>query len=201
MPRRSAEAKAQTHAQILQHASQVFRARGSGVGIGDVMKDLGLTAGGFYRHFESKDDLFVKAVSASLIEIAERLERVALKAPKGRELEAVISAYLSPEHLRHPEAWCALATLAPDVSRLPSAVRRRLDGAMELYQGKLARFMPGADDSERGQQFLILFSGMAGAIAMLRVLGDKVMREQALAMTRNYYLTTFARAGSQETGD
>jgi TetR/AcrR family transcriptional regulator, transcriptional repressor for nem operon len=195
MPRRSAEEKAHTHEQILERASRAFRTHGSGVGIGEVMKDLGLTTGGFYRHFDSKDDLFVKAVSASLIEIAERLERVAMKAPRGQELAAVITAYLSEEHLRHPETWCALATLAPDVGRLPSATRRQLDAALQTYQRKLSRFMPGEDDTQRGAHFLVLFSGMAGAIAMLRVLADKGMREQALAMTRDHYLKTFAGSG------
>jgi TetR/AcrR family transcriptional repressor of nem operon len=194
MARRSAVDKAETHQKIVQRASEVFRAHGTSVGIGEVMKKLGLTHGGFYRHFASKDELLVEAVAQSLIAMAEKLEGVAAKAPPGAGLAAIIGAYLSPEHLRHPESWCVLATLAPEISRLPVRVRKRLDAAMQQYMLRLGRYMPGESDAERAKAFLLLFSGMAGSIAMARVISDPQTREQILAMARDYYLTTFAPA-------
>jgi hypothetical protein len=94
--------------------------------------------------------------------------------------------------LRHPETWCALATLAPDIGRLSASVRKRLDRAFAGYLGRLAAYMPGNDEQERGQNFIILFSGMAGAMAMARALGDRDMRERVLTVTREHYLTVFA---------
>jgi TetR/AcrR family transcriptional repressor of nem operon len=196
MARRSAAEKAETHERIVQHASEIFRARGSGVGIGDVMNELGLTHGGFYRHFESKEALLVEAVAQSLTEIAVKLEHIAEQAPAGTELAAIISAYLSTDHLRHPESWCVLATLAPELARLPPGVRKKLDAAMQMYMQRLARFMPGSTDAERAQSFFLLFSGMAGTIAMTRVVADARGREQMLVMARAYYLKTFADAPS-----
>jgi TetR/AcrR family transcriptional repressor of nem operon len=114
MARRSAAEKAETHERIVEHAAQAFREHGSGVGIGEVMKELGLTHGGFYRHFESKDDLLVAAISQALSEVADRLERIAEKVEPAKRLEAIITAYLSTEHLRHPETWCALALYGAD---------------------------------------------------------------------------------------
>ncbi len=199
MARRSAADKADTHEQIVQRASEVFRAHGSGVGISDVMKELGLTHGGFYRHFTSKDELLVEAVAHSLVQLADKLERVAEKAPRGTELAAIIGAYLSPEHLRHPESWCVLATLAPEIGRLPAVVRKRLDGAMQQYMQRLARFVPGTTDVERAKAFLVLFSGMAGAIAMTRVISDPQARDLSLTTARDYYLTTFTGAAPPAT--
>jgi TetR/AcrR family transcriptional regulator, transcriptional repressor for nem operon len=194
MAKRSVAEKAETHERILRHASQAFRAQGSGVGIGEVMKELGLTHGGFYRHFESKDDLLVEAITLSLNEIADRLERVAEKAEEGKRLEAIITAYLSTDHLLHPEVWCALATLAPDIGRQHTNVRKQLDGALQSYMEKLSKYMPGKNGQEQRDNFLILFSGMAGAMAMTRAVGDKGMREHILDLTRRYYLEAFAKS-------
>ena len=192
MARRSAADKAQTREEILLRASQAFRAHGSGVGIGEVMKELGLTRGGFYRHFASKDELLIEAIGLSLSEMANRLEQAAERAEPGTQIQAIITAYLSSEHLRHPETWCALATLAPDIGRQSATVRKRLDGALLAYRERMAKYMPGSDPSERAATFVILFSGMAGAMALARAIGDKDMREKILALARDYYLKTFA---------
>lgn len=197
MARRSAEDKAQTRQDIVRQASRAFRARGGGVGIGEVMKELGLTHGGFYRHFEGKDDLFVEAVALALGEIADRLVRVAEKAREGERLEAIIGAYLSPEHLHHPETWCALAAMAPDIARQSTAVRKRLDGALASYMEKLKPYMPGSTAQEQQANFILLFSGMSGAVAMARAIGDKAMREQVLGLARDYYLRVFAGASQR----
>lgn len=193
MARRTAAEKADTHSAIVKQAAKLFLERGSGVGIADVMEDAGLTHGGFYRHFENKEDLVVEAVSLSLEQLADRLTRAAERAQTGHELEAIISAYLSTEHLAHPESWCALAALAGDLGRLPARARKRLDTALSEYMGRLIQYMPGRTIEEKRRDFVVLISGMAGAIAMLRAFGDKGMREGALAMTRDYYLSTFAR--------
>ena len=192
MPKRSAADTARTHDTILQHASQTFREQGASVGINELMNALGLTRGGFYRHFESKDALFIEAVALGLDEMAGRLTQAAQAAPPGQQRSALITTYLSPEHLQHPETWCVLAVLAPEIARLPPDVRQRLDGAMQRYREGLAPFMPGDTPQEKSQQFLLLMSGMAGAIAMLRVFSDEQMRLEMLAMTRQHYLKLFA---------
>ena len=194
MAKKSAAERTDTHLKVLQQASKAFRKQGSGVAINDVMKQIGMTPGGFYRHFDSKEDLLVDAIALALREIADRLDEVARRAEKGKELEAIVTAYLSSEHLLHPESWCAMAALGPDISRLPAAIRKRLGEAMQYYSERLSPFMPGANRDEQGRNFLILFSAMAGAIMMLRVLPDPAAQEQMLGMVRNYYLATFAQS-------
>ena len=191
MARRTATEKSNTHAQIVREAANLFRAHGSAVGIADVMDGAGLTHGGFYRHFENKDELIVEAVSQALRDLSERLTHAAQRAERGRELEAIITTYLSSEHLAHPESWCALATLSGDLARLPSRVRKRLDVVLDEYMRRLIGYMPGSTLDEQRRNFVVLISGMAGAIAMIRVFGDKEMREGALSMVRDYYVKTF----------
>jgi TetR/AcrR family transcriptional repressor of nem operon len=191
MAKRSVAEKAKTHEKILRHASRAFRARGSTVGIGDLMKDLGLTNGGFYKHFASKDHLFVDAVVESLRQSGDRFEAIAERSPKNKRTEAIITAYLSKEHLLHPESWCTLAAMAPDIARQPVAVRKKIDGALMLYMQRIARYMPGDTEQEQRKNFILLFSGMSGALAMARAFGDSGIRDKVLAMTQNYYLKTF----------
>jgi TetR/AcrR family transcriptional repressor of nem operon len=136
--------------------------------------------------------LLVEAIARSLDEVTERFDTIAEAAAPGKALEAIITAYLSAEHLRHPETWCALATLAPDIGRQPATIRKRVDVALQRYMGRMSRYMPGATENERRGNFVILFSGMAGAMALTRACGDKDMRERILSTTRDYYLSTFA---------
>ena len=191
MPRRSAADKAKTHEKILSHASREFRARGSSVGIADVMKEIGLTQGGFYRHFGSKDELFVDAIALSFRELGDRLERVAESVPYEEAAEAIIDAYLSMDHVRHPETWCALASLAPDIGRMPVSVRKRIDSATMWYMERMSKYMKGADAQEKRHNFILLFSGMAGSVALIRSLGDSGMKEQALMLAKSHYVRVF----------
>src|SRR5215472_3322938 len=126
-----ARQKAETHEKILAAAAQSFRERGSeSHGIGQVMKELGLTKGGFYRHFKSKGDLYAAAVARAFEELGNRTQAVAEAAPKGAELRAVIEHYLSAKHLNAPGTGCPLAALAPEFARQPLEVRKRINRSM-----------------------------------------------------------------------
>src|ERR1700739_5131293 len=101
--RYSPEHKAQNHENILSVAARSFREHGADIsGIGTVMKKVGLTKGGFYRHFESKDDLFVEAVARALEEMGRSTLEVAKSAPEGQALRVIIERYLSARHANSP---------------------------------------------------------------------------------------------------
>src|SRR4030081_2532891 len=103
--RYSLEHKAQNHEKILSVAARSFREHGGdSSGIGTVMKKVGLTKGGFYRHFKSKDDLFVEAVARAFDEMGRGMLEVARSAPEGQALRAIIERYLSPGH-RIRQEW------------------------------------------------------------------------------------------------
>lgn len=190
-----AKQKAETHEKILAAAAGSFREHGSELnGIGQVMKKLGLTKGGFYRHFESKGDLYAAAVARGFEELGNRLVAVAEAAPKGRELQAVIEDYLSAKHLNAPESGCPLAALAPEIARQPLHVRKRINQSMLAYRDRMLPFIPGRTGEERRARGFILFSGMAGILVAARTIADPQGRERMLAAARSFYVETFASA-------
>ena len=117
-------------ARIVRAAARRFRSRGGeGAAIWDLMRDLRATHGGFYRHFDSKEDLFAEAFADGLEQVADRLVRAAEAAPGGGELKALIDAYLSPEHCDDVANGCPVAVLTAEVTRRPAATRRAFQQA------------------------------------------------------------------------
>ena len=191
--RYSPEHKAKNHERILSVAARSFRERGADTsGIGTVMKKVGLKKGGFYRHFKSKDDLFVKAVARALDETGRAMEEVAESAPEGQALRAIIDRYLSVGHANSPGAGCVRAALGPELARKSLAVRHRIEALLEGYRERLSPFMPGNTQEERRAQCRLLFPSMAGMLMMVRVIPDAQRREQRLAEARNFFIKCFA---------
>ena len=193
--RYSAEHKAQNHEKILSVAARSFRERGGdSSGIGTVMKKVGLKKGGFYRHFKSKDDLFVEAVARALDETGRGMEEVAKSAPEGQALRAIIERYLSVGHANSPGSGCVRAALGPELARKPRSVRKRIVALLEAYRERLQPFMPGQTRDERLGKIRLLFSSMAGVLMMIRVTPDPQLREQRLMEARNFFIKSFAEA-------
>ncbi len=186
--------KSKTHEKIVDAASRSFREHGSeGQGIASLMKDLGLTHGGFYRHFESKDDLYVDAVTAALQKGADRFTGVMKAAPKGGEVRALIDYYLSAEHLNEVGGGCVMAALAPEISRQPTAVRRGINATMKAFSERIIPFLPGASKAEKRRNFYVLFPGMAGVLMMARAIADPAVRNEMLSAAKRFYKEAFAR--------
>src|SRR6516164_2678140 len=177
--RYSLEHKAQNHEKILSMAARSFRERGGdNSGIGTVMKKVGLKKGGFYRHFKSKDDLFVEAVARALDETGRGMVEVAKSAPEGQVLRAIIERYLSVGHANSPGSGCVRAALGPELARKPLAVRRRIEALLEAYRERLLPFMPGQTQEEKRRKIRLLFPSMAGVLMMARVSSEPQRREQ-----------------------
>src|SRR5215468_6335697 len=130
--RYSREHKAHNHENILSVAARSFREHGGdSSGIGTVMKKVGLTKGGFYRHFKSKDDLFVEAVARAFEEMGRSMVEVAKSAPEGQALRAIIEHYLSVRHAGSLGNGCVFSALGPELARKPVGVRRRVETSLE----------------------------------------------------------------------
>lgn len=186
--------KAETREKILAAAARSFREHGSeNNGIGRVMKELGLTKGGFYRHFRSKGDLYAAAVARAFEEMGNHAVAIAETAPKGQEVRAIIEDYLSSEHASHPETGCPLALMAVEFARQPPEVRKRINQSMLAFRERMLPYMPGGDVEEKRRRFFFLFPGMAGTLIAARAIVDIHRREQMLAAARSFYLETFAR--------
>src|SRR5262244_3310916 len=191
--RYSLEHKAQNHENILSVAARSFRERGGdSSGIGMVLKQVGLTKWGFYRHFQSKDDLLVAAVARAFDEMGRGMVEVARSAPEGQALRAIIERYLSAGHANSPGSGCVRATLGPELARKPLSVRKRIEALLEAYRERFLPFMPGRTQEEKRRKIRLLFPSMAGVLMMARVSSEPQRREQFLMEARNYFIKCFA---------
>jgi len=174
-------------------AARAFREKGGDTsGIGKVMKKVGLKKGGFYRHFRSKDDLFVEAVARALDETGSGMVQVAKSAPEGQALRAIIERYLSTGHANSPGTGCVRAALGPELARKPIAVRRRIELLLQAYRERFVPFMPGRTREEKLAKIRLLFPSMAGVLMMARVTSDVHKREQILSEARDFFVKSFA---------
>src|ERR1700739_4590859 len=186
--RYSPEHKAQNHEKILSVAARTFREHGGdSSGIGTVMKKVGMKKGGFYRHFKSKDDLFVEAVARALEETGTGMVEVARSAPEGQALRAIIERYLSAGHANSPGTGCVRAALGPELARKPVAGRTRIESLLEAYRDRFLPFVPGETREEKQAKIRLLFPSLAGVLMMARVSSDPQRREQILRTRQNFF--------------
>ena len=184
--------KARIHRRIVRNASRQLRAKGlNGPAVTTLMKAAGLTHGGFYRHFGSRDDLVVEAVEESLQELRDRLIAAAKQAEPGESWKAMVRSYLSLERCDRPDEGCPIAALAPDMARTPPALKQRIAAAiLKLRQGLLP-FMPGRSAEEKAANFLAIFSSMVGTITLARTMPDPAVRQRILNTVRDHLLQSF----------
>ena len=192
--RYSREHKAQNHENILAVAARSFREHGAdSSGIGTVMKKVGLTKGGFYRHFKSKDDLFVEAVARALDDLGRGMLEAARSAPEGQALRAMIEHYLSTRHANSPGSGCVVSALGPEFARKPLSVRKRIEALLDTYRERLLPFAPGQTREEKRMKLQLLLSSMAGVLTRARVTSSPARREQMLAQAREFFVRTFTK--------
>src|SRR5579871_3979337 len=172
------EHKVEVHRKILKDASRRVRAEGiAGVAVSSVMQDAGLTNGGFYKHFASKDELLAESLSEAFREMSDRLTQVAEQSEPGMAWKALVKAYLSPEHCDHPEAGCPVAALAPELARAGHVMKGAIRREMLQYKNRMLPLMPGRRAADRERAFSAIFSTMIGAVAVARILPDQAERD------------------------
>jgi TetR/AcrR family transcriptional repressor of nem operon len=184
--------KVEIHQKIVKDASRRVRAKGLAcAAVSAVMQDAGLTHGGFYKHFGSKDKLLVETLSEAFREIAETLVHAAEQSPPGAGWKAIVKAYLSPEHCEHPEHGCPLAALAPELGRADRAMKVEILEELIKYKDRMLPFMPGRRAADKERAFFAIFSTMIGAVAIARILPDQAPRARVLASARDFLLRSF----------
>jgi TetR/AcrR family transcriptional regulator, transcriptional repressor for nem operon len=186
------EHKVEIHQKIVKDASRRVRAEGiTGAAVSAVMRDAGLTHGGFYKHFGSKDELLMQSLSEAFLEIADRLAQAAETSQPGTAWKTIVKVYLSPEHCDHAEWGCPLAALAPELGRADKAMKAEIFGELMKYKGRMLPFMPGRRTADKERAFLSIFSTMIGAIEIARILPDEAARARVLASARDFLLHSF----------
>lgn len=186
------EHKVQTHRKIVQDASRRVRAKGlTGAAVSAVMQDAGLTHGGFYKHFASKDELLVESLSEAFREMTDTLADAAQRSRPGTAWKTIVNLYLSPQHCGHPERGCPVAALAPELARTGKALRRRISAEMVAYRSRLLPFMPGRRTADKERACVAIFSVLIGAVAMARIFPEPAERERVLSTAREFLLRSF----------
>ncbi|WP_420144919.1 TetR/AcrR family transcriptional regulator [Sphingobium sp.] len=178
----SRDQAARNREKVVDTASRLFRARGvEGVGIGELMRECGLTHGGFYNQFESKDALAAEACAASFANSARRWRMVADQADGGGAASAIAADYLSARNRDAPESGCALIGLGPD------AARRGGDLAIAFREGfeTLAAILQQSQPDMERQAVLARMAQMVGAMMLARGVADMALAEEIMAASRD----------------
>jgi len=190
--RYEADHKARTHQRILRNAARELRAKGlNGPGVAGVMKASGLTVGGFYKHFQNRDHLLVEAIEEGLTDFGGKLFAAMKQAAPEERWKEIVKWYLSEDHCRHPDTGCPLAALAPDIARAAPAIKKRIAGIMKERRRRLLEFMPGRNAAEKGRNFNVMFTAMAGAVSMARIMPSPAERRRILSSVRDHLLKGF----------
>lgn len=181
---RSQEEKARTHERILRIASKRLRETGlNGIGVADLMKEAGLTVGGFYKHFESRDALVAEAVGASM-GIWEAKREAAEQAGTALRLDSLLDDYLGTGHRDHPGVGCAFSALAPDLARADAKTRRCATEQLRRNFDTLAGLLGDSGDGSARARAILAFSAMVGALSLARVADDDALSREILETVR-----------------
>ena len=176
--RRSRADKALTHSKILAIAAKRFRERGlDGIGLAEVMKEAGSSVGGFYKHFDSREELVVEAL-AEAFKFLDRMES------KSKDLQTLLKAFLSDEHYSEPGAGCALTALMNDVSHASGAVRTLYTQRLKQTLGYYADHLDAASDEARRKRAILLFCAASGGLAISRAVNDPSLTKEILDALR-----------------
>ena len=187
--------KEETHNRLLKKAAEEFRRNGvQSTGIAPLMGRLGLTHGGFYAHFDSKNELVAEATGPMFEDgLSRRMLAAAEAAPKGKAVRALVTHYLSPEHRDSPQG-CALAGLAGEMARQPGPVRNAYVSAMNHQLKRIAALLPGDNEKARFDRARLLMAGMAGTLMIAKAMTDRDVSDHFLEQARAFYAAAFESA-------
>jgi len=176
----SREQAAGNRERIVEAAARLFRERGfEGVSVAEVMEAAGLTHGGFYGHFRSKDDLAAQACGRALGRSAERWSALAAM-PRGQGYDKVVERYLAERHRDMPGHGCVLTALGPDVARQDRSIRRACTQGMLSLLEALTKMVPGRTTASRRRKALAAMAQMVGAVVLARMVDDPDLSKELL---------------------
>jgi TetR/AcrR family transcriptional repressor of nem operon len=174
--RYSREHKFQTHARIVKKASVKLREKGAhGIGVADLMKDAGLTHGGFYAHFDSREALVIEAFTHAMDRSTALWRKVAEAVPPEKRLSKVVNAYLTPIHRDDPGHGCAVPTLAAEIAR----------ESLEQMIDMLADQIHGVPRKAARKQAMAALATMMGSLVMARIAGSGEFSDEILKAGRD----------------
>jgi AcrR family transcriptional regulator len=173
MKRAATRSKEATHDRIVGAAARAIRRSGyHGAGVADIMKDAGLTHGGFYAHFPSREAMLAEAADRAGSEGVAMMERIAATSPPQQALQAMMQAYLSKTHVEGVETGCAVAALGSEMPRQAPEVRRAATRRIKEMIDLVARQSPDWGQPGAHERALFTVATMVGALVLARAVDD-----------------------------
>jgi len=172
--------KEKTHKRVVAIASKRFREEGlAGVGIAELMKEAGLTVGGFYKHFDSREELVAEAVSAAF-GIWQRQKEAARSSGRRLSFAKLIDDYVSDVHRKNPGAGCAFSALAPEIARSDKRTRALTSEQVRNDLDLIAGLLPGKHKRAARSRAILTFSALVGAMSLARAVSDEALSHEIL---------------------
>ena len=180
-----------THDRIVESAARAIRRSGyGGTGLAEIMKEAGLTHGGFYAHFESREGMLAEAADRAGAEGVAVLARVAAAAPPNRALEAILRAYLSKEHVESVETGCPVAALGSEMPRQSPKVRRAATRRIKEMIDLVARQSPDWGQPGAHERALVTVATALGALVLARGVDEPKLSDALREAALNHLIPT-----------
>ena len=175
----------QTRSRIVENASYGLRQNGAdGVSVADLMRLAGLTHGGFYSHFDSREALVIEAFAQAMDRTVADWLKIMKGMPAEERFDAVVKAYLSPRHRDNRARGCVLPALGADIARSGQKAGRMFAGKFEQMIGMVARLFPEKSPKEARQVATSALATMMGSIVLARAAGEKTLSDDILEAGR-----------------
>ena len=177
--------KEKTHKRIVAIASKRFREKGlAGFAIAELMKEAGLTVGGFYKHFGSRDELVAEAVSVAF-GVWQRQKEAAESGGQPLSVAKLVDDYLSDAHRKNPGTGCAFSTLAPELARSDKRTRKLTTDQVRKDLELLVGLLQGKDKRAARSRAILTFSALVGAMSLARAVSDEALSHEIMATVAN----------------
>jgi TetR/AcrR family transcriptional regulator, transcriptional repressor for nem operon len=187
--RYSREHKLETHARIVKKASVRLREKGAhGIGVADLMKDAGLTHGGFYAHFDSREALVIEAFAHAMDRSTDRWRKLAEQTAPDKRLATIVDSYLTPVHRDDPGHGCAVPTLGAEIARESPRTRKAFAAKLEQMIDMLAEQIPDVPRKAARRQAMGVLATMMGTLVLARVAGNGEFSDEILGAGREAVL-------------
>ena len=181
MKRATTRSKEATHERIVETAARAIRRSGyDGTSVADLMKEAGLTHGGFYAHFASREAMLAEAADRAGAEAVATSARIAASVPPEQALQSLLRAYLSKEHMKSPEMGCPVASLGSEMPRQAPEVRRAATRRIKEMIDVVARQLPDWGQPGAHEHALVTVATMVGALVMARAVDDPKLSDALL---------------------
>ena len=172
--------KVKTHKRIVAIGSKRFREKGlAGFGIAELMKEAGLTVGGFYKHFDSRDELVAEALNDAF-GVWQRQKEAAESSGHSLSFEKLVDVYVSDVHRKNPGAGCAFSALAPEISRSDKRTRALTSAQVKADLELILGLLPGKEKRAARSRAILTFSALVGAMSLARAVSDEDLSREIL---------------------